>query len=172
MASFIIEGGHRLKGEITPQGAKNEVLQILCATLLTQEKVTVHNIPDILDVNNLITMMRSMGVVVERLGMGSFTFQAANIDESYLKSDEFLKLCSSLRGSVMLMGPLLARFGHVLIKYLDFVMNPEVYAYYSAPWYTDIVVTLILTTIMVLITTITYFIVGHLIKKRDQKERC
>ena len=116
MASFIIEGGHRLKGEITPQGAKNEVLQILCATLLTQEKVTVHNIPDILDVNNLITMMRSMGVVVERLGMGSFTFQAANIDESYLESDEFLKLCSSLRGSVMLMGPLLARFGHVLIS--------------------------------------------------------
>ena len=116
MASFVIEGGHKLHGEITPQGAKNEVLQILCATLLTREKVTVHNIPDILDVNNLITMMRSMGVVVERLGTGSFTFQATNIDESYLDSDEFLKLCSSLRGSVMLMGPLLARFGHVLIS--------------------------------------------------------
>ncbi len=116
MASFIIEGGHRLQGEITPQGAKNEVLQILCATLLTREKVTVNNIPDILDVNNLITMMQSMGVVVERLGMGSFSFQATHIDENYLASDEFLKLCSSLRGSVMLMGPILARFGRVLIS--------------------------------------------------------
>ena len=84
MASFIIEGGHRLQVEITPQGAKNEVLQILCATLLTREKVTIHNIPDILDVNNLITMMRSMGVAVERLGMGSFTFQATDIDKKYL----------------------------------------------------------------------------------------
>ena len=116
MASFIIEGGHRLQGEITPQGAKNEVLQVLCATLLTREKVTINNIPDILDVNNLITMMRSMGVVVERIGMGSFSFQATNIDASYLESDEFLKLCSSLRGSVMLMGPILARFGRVLIS--------------------------------------------------------
>ncbi len=116
MASFIIEGGHRLQGEIIPQGAKNEVLQILCATLLTREKVTVNNVPDILDVNNLITMMQSMGVVVERLGMGRFSFQATNIDENYLASDEFLKLCSSLRGSVMLMGPLLARFGRVLIS--------------------------------------------------------
>ena len=116
MASFIIEGGHRLKGEITPQGAKNEVLQILCATLLTREKVTVNNIPDILDVNNLITMMQSMGVEVERLGEGRFIFCARNIDERYLESDEFLKLCSSLRGSVMLMGPLLARFGRALIS--------------------------------------------------------
>ena len=116
MASFIIEGGHRLQGEIIPQGAKNEVLQILCATLLTREKVTVNNIPDILDVNNLITMMQSMGVEVNRLGMGRFSFQATNINEGYLASDEFLKLCSSLRGSVMLMGPLLARFGRVLIS--------------------------------------------------------
>ena len=116
MASFIIEGGHRLKGEITPQGAKNEVLQVLCATLLTRDKVTIHNIPDILDVNNLITMMHSMGVGVERHGMGSFSFQASNINESYLESDEFLKLCSSLRGSVMLMGPLLARFSRVLLS--------------------------------------------------------
>ena len=116
MASFIIEGGHRLQGEITPQGAKNEVLQILCATMLTRDKVVLSNVPDILDVNNLITMMQSMGVQVERLGMGRFSFQAANIDESYLESDEFLKLCSSLRGSVMLMGPLLARFGRVLIS--------------------------------------------------------
>ena len=92
------------------------MLQILCATLLTREKVTINNIPDILDVNNLITMMQSMGVVVERLGIGRFSFQATTIDENYLDSDEFLKLCSSLRGSVMLMGPLLARFGRVLIS--------------------------------------------------------
>ena len=116
MASFIIEGGHRLQGEITPQGAKNEVLQILCATLLTPEKVTVRNVPDILDVNNLISMLRSMGVEVEHLSGGEFSFCARNIDEKYLDSDEFLKLCSSLRGSVMLMGPLLARFGRVLIS--------------------------------------------------------
>ena len=116
MASFIIEGGHRLQGEITPQGAKNEVLQVLCATLLTRDKVVVNNVPDILDVNNLITMMQSMGVEVNRLGMGSFSFQANDINEGYLSSDEFLKLCSSLRGSVMLMGPLLARFGRVLIS--------------------------------------------------------
>ena len=116
MASFIIEGGHRLQGEITPQGAKNEVLQVLCATLLTRDKVVVNNVPDILDVNNLITMMQSMGVEVDRLGMGSYSFQAVDIDESYLASNEFLKLCSSLRGSVMLMGPLLARFGRVLIS--------------------------------------------------------
>jgi len=116
MASFIIEGGHRLQGEITPQGAKNEVLQVLCATLLTRDKVVVSNVPDILDVNNLITMMQSMGVEVNRFGMGSFSFQANDINEGYLSSDEFLKLCSSLRGSVMLMGPLLARFGRVLIS--------------------------------------------------------
>lgn len=116
MASFIIEGGHRLKGEITPQGAKNEVLQILCATLLTEEKVIVNNVPDILDVNNLITMLSAMGVEVERLGKGRFSFRAVRLDESYLQSDEFLKLCSSLRGSVMLMGPLLARLGRVLIS--------------------------------------------------------
>lgn len=116
MASFIIEGGHRLQGEITPQGAKNEVLQILCATLLTQETVTVNNVPDILDVNNLITMMQSMGVSVDRHGEGRFSFTAKDINETYLQSDEFLKLCSSLRGSVMLMGPLLARFGRVLIS--------------------------------------------------------
>ncbi len=116
MASFIIEGGHRLKGEITPQGAKNEVLQILCATLLTPDKVVVNNVPDILDVNNLIAMLQAMGVKVERHGEGRYSFCAADIDESYLQSDEFLKLCSSLRGSVMLMGPLLARFGRALIS--------------------------------------------------------
>lgn len=111
MASFIIEGGHKLSGEIQPQGAKNEVLQILCATLLTSEKVTVHNIPDILDVNNLIQLLRDMGVKVENLGNGSFSFTAAEVDYSFLESPEFLKRNSALRGSIMLTGPMLARFG-------------------------------------------------------------
>lgn len=116
MASFLIEGGRTLKGEITPQGAKNEILQILCATLLTSEAVTVHNIPDILDVNNLMKMMRAMGVTIDNLGGGSFRIQADRIDEAYLGSDDFLRLCSSLRGSVMLVGPLLARFGRAFIS--------------------------------------------------------
>lgn len=116
MASFVIEGGHRLHGEITPQGAKNEVLQILCATLLTPEKVTVHNIPDILDVNNLIQLLREMGVKVSKTGLSSYTFQADAVDLTYLESDEFLKRCSSLRGSVMLVGPLVARFGKAFIS--------------------------------------------------------
>ena len=113
MASFIIEGNRRLSGEIIPQGAKNEALQIICATLLTPEKVTVENIPDILDVNNLISLLIRMGVSVSQTGEGRFTFQAADINLEYLESDEFLKSCSALRGSVMLMGPLLARFGRV-----------------------------------------------------------
>ena len=116
MASFIIEGGHRLAGDIHPQGAKNEVLQIICATLLTAEKVTVHNVPNILDVNNLIQLMRDMGVEVSKAGIDTYTFQAARIDTAYLESDEFLKKCSSLRGSVMLVGPLLARFGKAVIS--------------------------------------------------------
>ena len=115
MASFIIEGGKRLNGTIVPQGAKNEVLQIICATLLTPEKVTVENIPDILDVNNLISLLIRMGVAVSQTGEGRFTFQADNINMDYLESDDFLKSCSSLRGSVMLMGPLLARFGKTII---------------------------------------------------------
>ncbi len=115
MASFIIEGGKRLNGTIVPQGAKNEVLQIICATLLTPEKVTVENVPDILDVNNLISLLIRMGVSVSQTGEGRFTFQADSINMEYLESDEFLKSCSSLRGSVMLMGPLLARFGKALI---------------------------------------------------------
>ena len=115
MASFIIEGGKRLNGTIVPQGAKNEVLQIICATLLTPEKVTVENVPDILDVNNLISLLIRMGVSVSQTGEGRFTFQADNINMDYLESDEFLKSCSSLRGSVMLMGPLLARFGKTII---------------------------------------------------------
>ena len=116
MASFVIEGGHRLSGDIYPQGAKNEVLQIICATLLTAEEVTVHNIPDILDVNNLIQLMRDMGVSVSKKGIDTYSFQAANIDFAYLESDAFLKKCSSLRGSVMLVGPMVARFGKAMIS--------------------------------------------------------
>ena len=115
MASFVIEGGHKLQGEITPQGAKNEVLQILCATLLTPEEVTIHNIPDILDVNNLIELLREMGVQVAKLGVSSYSFKAESVDLKYLESEEFLKKCTSLRGSVMLVGPLIARFGQAFI---------------------------------------------------------
>lgn len=116
MASFIIEGGHKLKGDIYPQGAKNEVLQIICATLLTPEKVIVKNVPDILDVNNLIQLMRDMGVTVTKEEVNTYTFQAESIDMNYLDSDEFLKKCSSLRGSVMLLGPMVARFKRALIS--------------------------------------------------------
>ena len=116
MASFVIEGGHKLHGEITPQGAKNEVLQILCATLLTPEEVVVHNIPDILDVNNLIQLLREMGVKVAKLGLDTYSFKADDVDLNYLQSDEFLRTCSSLRGSVMLVGPLVARFGKAMIS--------------------------------------------------------
>ena len=116
MASFVIEGGHKLAGDIYPQGAKNEALQIICATLLTAEEVTVHNIPDILDVNNLIQLMREMGVSVAKKDASTYSFQAKDIDFAYLESDAFLKKCSSLRGSVMLVGPMLARFGKALIS--------------------------------------------------------
>ena len=115
MASFIIEGGHKLQGDIHPQGAKNEVLQILCATLLTSEQVTIHNIPNILDVNNLIQLLRDMGVKVAKEGGNSYTFQADAVNLAYLESDEFLKKRASLRGSVMLIGPMVARFGKALI---------------------------------------------------------
>ncbi len=116
MASFVIEGGHKLCGEIIPQGAKNEVLQIICATLLTSEEVIVSNIPDILDVNNLIQLMRNMGVTVAKTEVDTYSFKAENVDLAYLESDEFLKKCSSLRGSVMLIGPMIARFGKALIS--------------------------------------------------------
>ena len=116
MASFVIEGGHSLSGDIYPQGAKNEVLQIICATLLTGEEVTVHNIPDILDVNNLIQLMRDMGVSVSKKGIETYSFQASDVDFAYLESDAFLKKCSSLRGSVMLVGPMVARFGKAMIS--------------------------------------------------------
>ena len=114
MASFIIEGGHKLLGEITPQGAKNEALQVICAVLLTPEKVTIHNVPDILDVNNLIVLLQEMGVKVDRPALGTYIFQADEINLDYLQSDDFLKKSASLRGSVMLIGPLVARFGYAL----------------------------------------------------------
>jgi len=115
MASFVIEGGHQLSGEIIPQGAKNEALQVICATLLTPGKVTIHNIPDILDVNNLIVLLSEMGVKTERIAPNSYTFQADDINLDYLNSEEFLRKSASLRGSVMLVGPLVARFGKALI---------------------------------------------------------
>jgi len=115
MASFIIEGKHKLTGEIVPQGAKNEALQVICAALLTPEKVTIHNVPDILDVNNLIILLKEMGVKVDRPFPGTYTFQADAVDPDYLKTEEFLKKSASLRGSVMLVGPLVARFGEALI---------------------------------------------------------
>lgn len=111
MSSFIIRGGQQLKGEITPQGAKNEALQILCATLLTSETITIHNVPAIRDVNKLIELLVSMGVTVKEIGTGSFTFKAEQIDLDYLKSNDFRKKGAGLRGSVMILGPLLARFG-------------------------------------------------------------
>ena len=116
MASFVIEGGHKLSGEIRPMGAKNEVLEILCATLLTAEEVMVRNVPDILDVNNLIQLMRDMGVKVARSQMDTYTFKADEVNLSYIQSEEFMQKCSSLRGSVMLLGPLVARFGKALIS--------------------------------------------------------
>ena len=115
MAAFIIEGRHKLSGEIVPQGAKNEALQVICATLLTSEKVTIHNIPDILDVNNLIILLEEMGVKIDRPTPGTYTFQADTINTDYLQTEEFLKKSASLRGSVMLIGPLVARFGEALI---------------------------------------------------------
>lgn len=116
MASFIIEGGHPLKGEIVPQGAKNEALQVLCATLLSNEPVRIKNIPNIADVNNQIQLLDDIGVKIQRNAPGDITFQANEIDLGFLESDEFLKRCSKLRGSVMFIGPLLARFGRALIS--------------------------------------------------------
>ena len=135
MASFIIEGGHPLKGTITPQGAKNEALEVICATLLTEEEVTIHNIPDIRDVNNLIQLLRDVGVKVSRKEEGgtrneergtrneergarnenTYSFKADELKLDYLESDEFVKKCAELRGSVMMIGPLLARMGRAVI---------------------------------------------------------
>ena len=115
MESFIIEGGHRLKGTITPQGAKNEALEVICATLLTTEPVRIKNIPDILDVNNLIILLQDIGVKVTRHQRGDYTFQADELNLSYLDSLQFVQKCSSLRGSVLLIGPLLGRFGKAIV---------------------------------------------------------
>ena len=121
MASFKIEGGHLLSGEIRPQGAKNEALQVICATLLTSEAVTIHNIPNIRDVNNLIQLLKDIGVKVnptpnpsQRDGRG-FIFQADALNMAFLESDEFVEKCAQLRGSVMMIGPLLARMGKAVI---------------------------------------------------------
>jgi len=111
MASFKIEGGHKLNGTITPQGAKNEVLQILCAVLLTPERVVVNNVPDIIDVNKLIFILGELGVKVEKLNSSSYAFTADEVNLKYLESADFKKDGSSLRGSIMIVGPLLARFG-------------------------------------------------------------
>lgn len=111
MTTFIIEGGHQLKGSIQPQGAKNEALQILCAVLLTPEIVTIHNIPDIIDVNKLISLLENLGVKINKIGPGSYEFQADEVNMKYLESAEFKEDGKGLRGSIMIVGPLLARFG-------------------------------------------------------------
>lgn len=115
MESFIIEGGHPLSGTITPQGAKNEALEVICATLLTDEPVRISNVPDILDVNNLIQLLRDISVKVTRHSRNDYTFQADSLDLDYLNSDEYVGKCSALRGSVLLMGPLLGRFGKATV---------------------------------------------------------
>ena len=115
MASFIIEGGHKLHGEITPQGAKNEALEVISAVLLTDEPVLMHNIPNILDVNNLISILSKMGVHCMDKGGGTWEFRANNLDMDYLSSQEFVQRCARLRGSVLLLGPLLGRFHHACI---------------------------------------------------------
>jgi len=116
MSSFRIEGGYRLCGEITPQGAKNEALQVLCAVLLTDQPVHIENIPDIADVNNQIQLLRQIGVKVTQHGKGDFTFQADELDLTYLESDEYLSRSAKLRGSIMFVGPLLARYGKALVS--------------------------------------------------------
>lgn len=115
MNAFEIEGGATLQGEIHPQGAKNEALQVICATLLTDQEVTIHNIPDIRDVNVLIKILRELGVSIKNPQQGTYTFQAANPDLDYLYSPEFLKQGGMLRGSVMILGPLLARYGYAYL---------------------------------------------------------
>ena len=115
MASFIIEGGHLLQGTITPQGAKNEALQVICATLLTEDEVIIRNIPDIRDVNNLIQLLRDIGVKVKRLSTNDYAFQADELNLNYLESDQFVQSCAELRGSVLMIGPLLARMGKAVI---------------------------------------------------------
>lgn len=115
MSSFIVEGGHNLHGSITPQGAKNEGLEVICATLLTSEKVEISNIPDILDIRNLIRLLKRLGVKVERLAPDTYTFQADDVDIDFLETDEFSAMARTLRGSVMIIGPLLSRFGRAVL---------------------------------------------------------
>ncbi len=115
MASFQIEGGHRLSGSITPQGAKNEALQVICAALLTPHTITISNIPDILDVNNLIRLISDMGVIVHRKNENTYSFKAETIKMDYLQTEDFYRKSASLRGSVMLVGPMIARFGKAII---------------------------------------------------------
>lgn len=112
MSSFVIEGGHKLSGSIEPQGAKNEALEVISAVLLTEDEVTISNVPEILDVKNLILLLEDIGVQVHRLEKGVFSFRAADLKEDYIDSEEFVRKCARLRGSVMVVGPLLARFGH------------------------------------------------------------
>ena len=112
MGRFIIEGGHKLSGEITPQGAKNEALEVISAVLLTADPVVISNVPEILDVKNLIDLLKGMGVKVQRLEKGTYRFQADEVDTAYIETEEFVKKCAALRGSVMVVGPLLSRFGH------------------------------------------------------------
>jgi UDP-N-acetylglucosamine 1-carboxyvinyltransferase len=112
MGRFVIEGGHRLSGEITPQGAKNEALEVISAVLLTADPVVISNVPEILDVKNLIGLLQGMGVKVQRLEKGTYRFQADAVDTAYIETEEFVKKCAALRGSVMVVGPLLSRFGH------------------------------------------------------------
>ena len=111
MSKFIIEGGHKLSGTITPQGAKNEALEVISAVLLTSEPVTISNVPEILDVKNLIALLQDMGVKVARQAKGVYTFQADAVDTAYIETEEFVAKCAKLRGSVMVVGPLLSRFG-------------------------------------------------------------
>ena len=115
MSSFVIEGGHKLSGSITPQGAKNEALQVISAILLTPGEVVIDNVPEILDVMNLISLLEGMGVKVRHIAKGKFSFKADEIDINYVHTKEFIKKCASLRGSMMVVGPLLARFGEVFL---------------------------------------------------------
>lgn len=119
MATFEVRGGTPLCGEITPQGAKNEALQVICATLLTPEKVTIRNIPAIVDVMQLIELLRRMGVLVERIDESTYSFEARDIDFDYLQSEDYRQRAARLRGSVMIIGPLLARFG------VGYIPKPE-----------------------------------------------
>ncbi len=115
MSTFIVEGGHRLSGKVTPQGAKNEALEVICATLLTPEKVTIENVPDILDVRNLISLLSDMGVKTERTDAHTYVFQADDIDIDYISTTAFISKAQKLRGSVMIIGPLVARYGHAVL---------------------------------------------------------